>query len=402
MLQNLVNLIGINLRFSSQLMELPDFSKAKNLEIIDFSFCWGLTRVHPSIFSLENLKVLDLSHSSITSLQSNIPLRSLNILNLFGCSRFKNFSVISENLTALSLGKTAINELPSSIIGSLSKLELLNLANTNIQSLPTTMKHLTRLIFLDVSDLKLQTLPELPPSIQILDVDDCTSLKTVLFPSKVAEQLKENKKSISFWNCLNLDKHSLMAIGLNAQINIMKISYQKLSALEHDYVDDYDKYYKAKATSVYPGSKVPDWLAYRTTHDDYINIDLSFAPHSTQFGFIFCFIVPKVQSYGLGLKFSMSDGEGDIINMDLDRPRNEIASDHVCLIYDQRCSHDLNSRAKNQPKFKIKVTTVTQMLNAEYVPVLLKGFGVSPINASEYHNFIQQLVLGDSKISFNN
>ena len=198
MLQNLANLKVVNLKYSKHLVELPDFSKATNLEIMDLSFCVGLTHVHPSIFSLDKLEMLDLSHSSVASLPSDIHSRSLQYLNLYGCSRLKKFSVTSDNITALSLGRTTINEFPSSIIRCLSKLEMLNLAESNIESLPTTMKHLTRLKRLDVSFLQLRTLPELPPSIQRLDVYNCISLKEVLFPSTVVEQLKENKKTVAF------------------------------------------------------------------------------------------------------------------------------------------------------------------------------------------------------------
>ncbi|GAU32119.1 hypothetical protein TSUD_358030, partial [Trifolium subterraneum] len=154
---------------------------------------------------------------------------------------------------------------------------------------------------------------------------------------------KEDKRRVAFWNCLKLDQHSLKAIGLNAQINIKKFARQHIS-ISRDH-DDYD----AQGTYVYPGSSVPEWLVYRTTHD-YMTIDLSFMNHSSQLGFIFCFIVPPVPSQGSILRFNISVDEGDDSQLHLDRTSREIKSDHVYLVSDRGFSRYLNSRVKVQPR----------------------------------------------------
>ena len=261
--------------------------------------------------------------------------------------------------------------------------------------MPTSIKHLPSLKYLDISDCKnLQTLPELPPSIETLDADNCTSLKTVLFPSTVAGQLKENKKRVVFWNCLKLNKQFLKAIALNVHINIVKFANQYLSMLESDYVADSNEDYDAEASYVYPGSNVPHWLEYRTTTDN-LTIDLSSAPYAPKLGFILCFIVPTVPSEGFRLIFTISDdeGEGSSVKVYMERSRSGLSSDHVCLIYDQRCSSFLNNRGQTQERFKIKVSAVSLSMTSEYVPVQLKGFGVHPINPLEYHIFTKQMGL---------
>ncbi|XP_061356836.1 disease resistance protein RML1A-like, partial [Gastrolobium bilobum] len=368
--QELENLNTLVLHSSTSLLELPDFSKATNLKVIDLRFCLELTSVHPSVFSLNKLEKLDLGGCiSLSTLGSNIHLSSLRFLSLNG---------------------TGIKQLPSSIELQ-SKLQKLNLACTYIENLPTSIKHLTKLRHLDIRHCsELPTIPELPPSLEILDASGCISLESVLFPSTTSEQLNENKKRVAFWNCLKLDEHSLRAIELNAQVNMMKFAFQHLSTFGRDYDAQITNVNAAQSTYVYPGSKVPEWLVYGTTQDS-LTIDLSFGPQSPEMGFIFCFVVPQVQSEGLFFKFKISVGEDEGNTVYLDRPRHGIISDHVYLMYDQGCSSYLNSQAKHQPRFKIKVTAASRTLTSQYVPLLLRGFGVSPVDASQYLSFLQQI-----------
>ncbi|RYQ88847.1 hypothetical protein Ahy_B09g095802 isoform B [Arachis hypogaea] len=330
-----------------QLTESPDFSNATNLEVLNLGWSSKLIHVHPSVFSLEKLTTLYLANCvSLTSLISDTHLRSLRSLYLDGCTALKEFSVISMNMVKLYLDHTGIKQLPASI-GIQSKLEVLSVANSTIEYLPESIKHLLRLRSLNLRDCReLQTLPELPPNIEDLNVEGCISLKTVLFPVTVAEQMKEERKKVALWNCVALDQHSLEAIGLNAQINILKFAHQHLSRLESDSYQDYDA---DGATYVYPGSRIPKWLLHRTI-GDHITIDVPFGLPSNQLGFIFAFIVPKVASEGLFLNFSLSVGddedEGNSIKLRLPRPGQEIASDHVYLMYDVACSNYLSSKAK--------------------------------------------------------
>ncbi|QCE02408.1 maintenance of ploidy protein MOB1 [Vigna unguiculata] len=389
---DLVNLRVLILHSSTRLKELPNFSKATNLKAIDLRFCVGLTSVHSSIFSLRNLEKLDLGGCiSLRSLRSNVHLDSLRYLSLYGCMSLKDFSVTSKNMVKLNLELTGIKQLPSSF-GLQSNLQKLRLAYTYIDNLPTSIKHLTRLRHLDLRYCReLRTLPELPPSLETLDARGCVSLESVMFPFAVSEQLKENKKRVAFWNCLKLDEPSLNAIELNAQINMMKFAHQHFSLFGD-----------AQSTYVYPGSKVPKWLVHKTTHDDFVIMDLSsvLSPHSSHIGFIFGFVVPEVPFGGLALEFRISTGgeggEGSHINVYVDRPRHGITSDHVYLMYDQACSHYLNSRAKHEPRLKIKVALASRTLTSKYVPLELKAFGISLINTTDFLSFVQNVKFGDN------
>ncbi|KAK8465013.1 hypothetical protein PHAVU_010G132333 [Phaseolus vulgaris] len=380
---DLVNIKVLILHSSSNIKELLDFSKAPNLEVIDLRFCVGLTSVHPSIFSLKNLEKLDLDGcTSLTSLRSNIHLDSLRYLSLYGCMELKNFSVTSENMIRLNLERTSIKQLPSSI-GSQSKLVKLNLAFTYVESLPESIKNLEGLRHLDLRYCeKLRSLPKLPPSVETLDVRECISLESITFPP-IAEQWKENKKKVVFWNCFKLDEHSLTAIERNAEINMVKFAHQHLSTSGD-----------AQGIYVYPGSQVPEWLMHKATHDDYITI----SPHSSHLGYIFCFILPEVPNGERVLKLKIStegedEGEDDSMIVYLDRPHHGIKSDHVYLMYNQACSRFLQSRAKHQRRLKIKFTVTSLALSSEYIKVQLRGFGVSTTS-----NFLQKQELGDAGI----
>ncbi|KAK7349756.1 hypothetical protein VNO77_07392 [Canavalia gladiata] len=395
--QNLMNLKEVKVSGSKNLTELPDLSRATNLEVLDISFCPQLTSVVPSIFSLRKLKKLDLRACSLTKLTSDNHLSSLSYLKLGSCTKLKEFSVISDNMIELDLSYTRVNSLPSSFERQ-NKLEVLWLSRSGIESLPSSFKNLMSLRYLSVYDSKeLHTLTELPPSLETLEASYCTSLKTVLFPS-IDEQLQENRKEVYFWNCLNLDEQSLKAIELNAHINVMKSAYQHLSAPDENYHDYNLSHGLYQVKYVYPGSIVPEWLQYKTTKYDMI-IDLSSTSHSSSLGFVFCFVVsyPKFKTV-IGHRFTFyitisdydDESKKDSIDIYMSDSYIWLLSDHVCVIYDQRCSRYLSNRAKNQTRFKLTVKAEAVAV-ARQRGVGLKGFGVSPIYKAGYHNFMEDI-----------
>jgi hypothetical protein len=401
MFQSLVNLKEVILYRSKLLKELPDFSKATNLEVLDISHCHDLKSVHPSIFSLGKLVKLNLHFcSSLTKFISDTRLSSLQYLNLGNCKKLRTFSVTTTSLIELDLTGIQINALPSSF-GCLSNLETLSLGDSLIERIPSSIKNLTKLRKLDIRLCPwIVFLPELPPSLESLIAQDI-SLKAVFIPSTAAEQFKENRKRFEFWNCLNLDILSIIYIGVNAQINLMKFAYQHLSTLEHDdYVESYVDYKynfaSYQAMYVYPGSSVPLWFEYKTTENEMI-VDHS-SHHSPLLGFVFCFILAedfqwchRIEMKITAIDADESDGEKDDVHIYMCRSSFNIESDHVYMIYDKPCSQYLTSIAKSHERFKIKVTarTVFELRNRPVVG--LKGFGISPINQAIYHNFIHRM-----------
>lgn len=143
-----MNLKRLNLSRCKHLRELPNFSKAQNLEIVNLSYCHRLRYVHPSILSLQALVILNLDRCyNLQSLQSESHLKSLKRVKLNRSYNLKEFSLSSEELTDLILSTTGIEILHSSI-GRLTKLRSLHLNGSGLKNVP--IKELCRLKSLEV------------------------------------------------------------------------------------------------------------------------------------------------------------------------------------------------------------------------------------------------------------
>lgn len=143
----------IDLSDSQNLIETPDLSGIPNLEELKLSSCTSLSKVHPSIGFLRQLKLLHLQHcKSLERLADEMRLESLEYLNLFGCSRLNRFPGFVGHMTSLIslyLGWTGIKELPLSF-KSLSSLVNLDISYcSRLEKIPKNMiggmKHLESL-----------------------------------------------------------------------------------------------------------------------------------------------------------------------------------------------------------------------------------------------------------------
>ncbi|KAK8712335.1 hypothetical protein V6N13_147575 [Hibiscus sabdariffa] len=226
----LPNLCILNLARCRRLKSVStSIHKLKSLEIFILEGCSRL-ETFPEILETMNLGHLDLSRTALKELPSSIEnlnflfelrlndcvnlvclpdsfykLKSLTVLLLGGCSRLKNFPEIletMERLRTLDLSGTALKELPSSM-ENLVGLEYLRLDYCeNFVCLPANLfsaigvassKHpnglssLRKLIF-----KRLESLPERPLSLELLDAPDCTSLEDVSSMKKHFEKLLGN------------------------------------------------------------------------------------------------------------------------------------------------------------------------------------------------------------------
>ena len=123
----------MNFNSNQSIRELPDLlSATPNVKRLDLQNCKKLVKIHDSIGCLDKLESWDLCDcNELHTLPSCIMMKSLKHLNLFKCVRFKRFPHIPqemENLKFLSLGHTAIRELPPSI-GNLTGLERLEVGS---------------------------------------------------------------------------------------------------------------------------------------------------------------------------------------------------------------------------------------------------------------------------------
>nr|XP_048327867.1 disease resistance-like protein DSC1 [Ziziphus jujuba var. spinosa] len=168
--------------------------------------CRRLVKIHPSIKLLTRLTLLDLTNchhleslaTSISGLKYLQTLR-LSISYKMGLCLGENllrdryramFSIIvggdfnSLKTLDLSHGGLGDGAFPEDF-GCLASLEELNLEANKFSSLPSSLNQLSKLRILKLwlcGSLK-SVGPDLPPSLELVDVDQCTSLETFLDPS---------------------------------------------------------------------------------------------------------------------------------------------------------------------------------------------------------------------------
>ncbi|KAI9070916.1 hypothetical protein K1719_047117 [Acacia pycnantha] len=266
--QNLVNLRKINLRGSKYLMELPDISTAQNLEGLYLGRCEILSNIDPSILSLPRLYEVSVEDCrSLRSLKTKGMSKSISNIYFGGCSRLKDFSFSSNKIGMLHLDSLPIEILDfpighmeelqdfsldcsklknppiddmiccmrsltrlhlcdsggmidksklHTLFDSLLSLQSISLSGAcKLTELPHNIKHLLRLLSLDISNCKsLQSLPELPPSIRELHARNCTSLKTLQVTSHIESSLLEDEMMLgsmlyASYDLKNLEKLTL-------------------------------------------------------------------------------------------------------------------------------------------------------------------------------------------------
>ena len=123
----------MNFNSNQYIRELPDLSSATpNVKKLDLRDCRKLVKVPDSVGYLDKLECWDLwGCSELQILPRCIVMKSLKYLHLYYCKRVKRFPDIPqemENLKFLSVGYTAIRELPPSI-GNLTGLERLDIGS---------------------------------------------------------------------------------------------------------------------------------------------------------------------------------------------------------------------------------------------------------------------------------
>nr|KYP60431.1 TMV resistance protein N [Cajanus cajan] len=311
--QNLVNLKTIDLDYSQDLFEIPDLSMAKKLERASlFGGCTKIEslNIHSKSLSVlrlrgcsslkefsvtsEEMTHLDLSQTAICALLSsmlslpkltylylsgckeivslNVHLKSLRVLTLTCCSSLEEFSVTAERLTLLELSDTAICALPSSI-GHLLSIEELDLRGTNIEHLPKSIKVLSMLRILWLNDCKkLLSLPELPPSLRELYLNDCRKLMSL-------PELPQSVKEVSAFNCISLETDITQGLVLQHMLQ---------SHVHQQYL--YNPVYFDGGYFIFPGDHVFNECELLTTKS---SINIPSLPKSHLWGYIFCIILSE-------------------------------------------------------------------------------------------------------------
>ncbi|CAA7028156.1 unnamed protein product [Microthlaspi erraticum] len=150
--QDLGSLRHMNLNKCKNLTEIPDLSKARNVECLCLCDCESLVELPSSLGHLDKLVKLSLVNcKKLKNLPCDIYLKSLKALNLDGCTNIEEFPFVSNDMEKLGLSYTSIEEVPDSIQG-LSKLTELGLAHCKkLKNLPESIGSLDSLVHLTVA-----------------------------------------------------------------------------------------------------------------------------------------------------------------------------------------------------------------------------------------------------------
>ncbi|KAK7358212.1 hypothetical protein VNO77_00137 [Canavalia gladiata] len=309
------------------IQELPSsLHHLVGLEELSLRWCQRLESIPPSIGSVSKLCMLDLAYcESLETLPSSIFKLKLTKLDLNGCSMLRTFPEIlehAESFAFISLTKTAIKELPSSLenlaglqtlklnlcrdlellpnsignatllskldfsgcdklsqipsdIGRLSLLRELTLRETGIVNLPESLALLSSLKSLDLSDCKrLECIPQLPPFLKYMVAFDCPSIRRVSRSRfKVSSYSEESTFKFHLTNSQELDPSAQSNLAADAWLRI---------------IQDYKSVFYC-----FPGSAVPHWFPYRCKgHSVTLNIDsLSWCSDDKSLGFALCVVL---------------------------------------------------------------------------------------------------------------
>ncbi|BFG15731.1 hypothetical protein CerSpe_020040 [Prunus speciosa] len=158
--------------------------------------CENLTNLPPSIYGFQNLYILSLNRCpKLVTLPSNLiseeslPLEVLTNSNI----PRDNFSLVDRQCM-IEFEECNVSDIDSlENFGWSSKVDLINLSNSNFVSLPVWISKFVNLKVLNLSGCKrlVEIEVQLPPSIKFVRVRDCISLERFSILSKIFVNLEE-------------------------------------------------------------------------------------------------------------------------------------------------------------------------------------------------------------------
>ncbi|XP_031261121.1 TMV resistance protein N-like [Pistacia vera] len=232
--EHLKGIVLLSMEDCKNLVTLPtNINDLKSLKTLSISGCSKLENVPENLGQVENLEKLDVSGTAIRRPTSSIfSMKNLKELSFRGCKGPPSnswylpfpFNLMSgrrsdpiitlklpslsglPSLTNLDLSDCNLEEIPSEV-GNLVSLQNLYLGKNNFVSLPSTINRLPMLMKLRLNNChRLQSLPELPPNLQTLNVNYCASLKRL--PNALQScMIPYRAECICCRNCLKLSDY---------------------------------------------------------------------------------------------------------------------------------------------------------------------------------------------------
>ncbi|KAM1096569.1 hypothetical protein ACFX13_014428 [Malus domestica] len=213
------------LRGCSQLTELPSLKSFENLQVLDLHGATSFKKFQDKTFApLQKLQLIDLSNSQISRLPFLHNLGDLTRLLLAGCRSLKRLPILN-TLTQLQIldlsGATSLQEIQKE---PLDGLKVLDLSQTQISCLPSSVSNLSDLVLRDCSHLV-----KLPPigatkELEQLDLSGSRNL---------AEIEDKSLQHMRFLRVLNFSKAKVKELpSLSNLVNLRQLLLMDCTVLE--------------------------------------------------------------------------------------------------------------------------------------------------------------------------
>ncbi|KAH9725794.1 ADP-ribosyl cyclase/cyclic ADP-ribose hydrolase [Citrus sinensis] len=363
------------------LVRLPSsINGLKSLKTLNLSGCCKLENVPDTLGKVESLEELDVSGTAIRRPTSSIFLmKNLRSLYFSGCNEppasaswhlHLPFNLLGKSscpvalmlpsltgvcsLTKLDLSDCGLGEaaIPSDI-DNLHSLKELYLNRNNFVTLPASISGLLNLEELELEDCKrLQSLPQIPPNLQFVRANGCSSLVTLFGALKLC------RSKYTIINCID----SLKLLRKNGlAISMLREYLEAVSDPGH------------KLSIVFPGSQIPKWFMYQNEGSSITVTRPSYLYNVNKVvGFAICcvFQVPKhstgtylFHSYPAHELECSMDGSGEGHYIYFRGKFGHVVSDHLWLLFLPRHGHNwqfesnlirLSFRSISDPTWKVK------------------------------------------------
>ncbi|XP_028796180.1 TMV resistance protein N-like [Neltuma alba] len=409
--QDCMNLKILNLACSRELRELPDFSMAQNLEIMDLSYCRSLCSIHPSILSLPKLVSLNLEGCiELKNLHGDNHLKPLKELKLALCPALEEFLLSSEEMRSLHLNCTSIKTL-NLPVGRFNKLEELYLSGLLRSFQVKELSSLTSLKVFSLGGFK----GKIDKSELVILFDAWRSLEELYLTYCMICEIPDNISAMSLLKILSLRESSVKSLpnSIKHLSELREIDLRQCKrlrslpelppSLADCYLHDCQSletfgfplmraiHNSSEVRVCYPGSIIPKGFKHSQTAKRSITIELAPASSDHLLGFASCCIFSGWKfdfHQQVDRKFHFEDEmiyyRGDDKLMYLEDPR----IDHIFLWYNpgdrmlkenQRRRFDEGATRKFTCEFAIG-DSPHSLLGYDRG---IKGCGIWPIYASE-------------------
>ncbi|KAA8527896.1 hypothetical protein F0562_035235 [Nyssa sinensis] len=281
-------LVFLNLKDCKNIRNLPDsICQLKSLECLNLTGCSNLQGLPEHLGNMEGLKELLASGTAIKQLPFSFGhLKNLQIFTLRGFSKkqpakswlswlpswvqarscLDSLRILPPSISGLCSLKRLVltfrnlseRDIPVDL-GTLASLEYLNLGRNNFCSLPSSLSHLSKLHVLCLLECRnLQSIPELPPNLEGLYANGCTSLENMPnlsnFKRAPSLFLSHCNRLAEIPGLENLDSVQTICIeGCNKLANAFKDNFFKGQS------DQYE------CCICLPLKEIPDWFSHQST-----------------------------------------------------------------------------------------------------------------------------------------